>query len=210
MHDDEIWLLTSTERRRTADLLAALPEDAWEVPSLCEGWRVRDVAAHLTLSARARPLQALLGVIRHGGNPNRWVAADAVARSWRPPAELVGELRAVADIRHRPPGTKTLDPLVDVIVHTQDIAVPLGIEHRVHDPAGAASAADRVWAMGFPFFARRRLRGMSVVATDVDWERGQGPLVEGPIAAILPMLAGRRAGVVDRLSGPGVNLLRSH
>ena len=165
---------------------------------------MRDVAAHLTLASRARPLEAALGVLRHRGSVNGWVAAEAIERGRQAPAELVAALREVAASRHHPPGTKAVDPLVDVLVHTQDIALPLDIAHDAADRAAAVAAADRIWSMSFPFFARRRLRGLHLRATDVEWQRGTGPdLVAGTITALLPVLAGRRGRSLDPLHGPG-------
>lgn len=207
MDTERVWREIESERLRTSELLESLQGEQWEAQSLCGGWRVRDVVAHLTLATRARPLAAAVGVIRHGGNPNRWVAADAVARSARSPEELISELRAAAASRHHPPGTKPLDPLVDILVHTQDIAIPLGIDHQPTSLEAAAAGADRVWRMGFPFHARRKLGGLLVSATDVDFERGTGPVVEGPIVALLSLLTGRRGELLSRFDGEGVRRL---
>jgi uncharacterized protein (TIGR03083 family) len=204
---DAIFEVVERERLRTADLLATLTPEQWDAPSGCEGWRLRDVAAHLTLATRARPLEAMKGVLRHHGRVNAWVASDARERGSRPPHELVAELREAAASRHHPPGTKPIDPLVDIIVHTQDIAVPLGLVHDVYDPRAAAAGAERVWSMGFPFFARRRLKGLRVRAVDAPFDRGTGPLIEGAIAAVLPLLTGRRGAVLGRLHGEGTAAL---
>ena len=42
------WTAVATERSSLADLLDGLADSEWAVHSLCPGWRVRDVAAHLT------------------------------------------------------------------------------------------------------------------------------------------------------------------
>jgi uncharacterized protein (TIGR03083 family) len=96
--------------------------------------------------------------------------------------------------------------MLDVLVHGQDIAIPLGLPRRVPVDA-AAAAATRVWTMSWPmsraFRARSRLRELRLVATDADWSVGEGHRVEGPIEALLLLLTGRTAAL-DRLSGPGV------
>lgn len=186
-----MWAHTEQQRLDLADFLAALDPDQWERPSLCDGWRVRDVAAHVTLSARARPIQAMVGVIRAGGNFNKYVRRDAVIRAQRSREEIVEELRSVASARQRPPGTKTADPLVDILVHGQDIAIPLGIGRSMPTDA-AVAAADRVWGMGFPFFAKWKFRGRRLVAANADWSRGEGETTEAPIEQILLLLTGRR------------------
>ena len=39
--------MATAERADLADFLATLTREQWESPSLCEGWRVRDVVAHV-------------------------------------------------------------------------------------------------------------------------------------------------------------------
>ena len=112
----------------------------------------------------------------------------------------------MAGVRHHPPGTKPEDPLADILVHTQDIAVPLGIEHPMPTDA-AVAAADRIWSMSFPFHARRRAQGLRLRATDAPWERAAGDdEVTGPLASVLLALTGRPEGAV-RLEGPGAQRL---
>ena len=40
------------EYRDLADLLESSTADIWAAPSLCEGWRTREVVAHVTMPAR--------------------------------------------------------------------------------------------------------------------------------------------------------------
>ena len=50
MNDDDVWAAIDGQRRRTADLLECpCRTRQWRHASLCPGWTVRDVAAHLTL-----------------------------------------------------------------------------------------------------------------------------------------------------------------
>jgi len=92
-------------------------------------------------------------------------------------------------------------------VHGQDIAIPLGLDLPM--PADAAGAgATRVWTMGWPFWAKRRLRGLQLTATDLDWTVGSGADLHGPIRAILLLLTGRTT-TAPLLSGPGTSLLTS-
>lgn len=191
METNRIWQAVTDGRRSLADLLETLDETQWDEPSLCTGWRVRDVAAHVTMAARVRPIPATIGLVRARGNFNRYIADHARARRGTPTDLLVEELRAVAESRAHPPGTRPLDPLVDILVHTQDITVPLDIERDMPADA-AAAAADRVWTMGFPFHARRRLRDTRLVATNAPWQAGSGDhVVEAPIERLLLLLTGR-------------------
>lgn len=96
--------------------------------------------------------------------------------------------------------------LFDILVHGQDIAIPLG-RKREMPLAAARSSATRVWRMGWPFWAKRKLSGFRLIATDVEWAAGFGAAeVRGPIDALLLLLTGRTASV-PRLSGDGVAAL---
>jgi uncharacterized protein (TIGR03083 family) len=204
MDSDELWATVDAERGSLADLLTGLTAEEWERPSWCAGWRVRDVAAHLSL-AQVTLGVALPAFVRARGSFDRMVHDTAVTRAAAPPEELVEAIRAMIGSRRRAPVVTEVEPLLDVLVHGQDIARPLGRDRAV-PPAAAATAATRAWRMGWPFWARRRLRGIGLVATDSDWRAGAGPAVCGTTGDLLLLVTGRRQ-VVSRLSGPGVGLL---
>jgi uncharacterized protein (TIGR03083 family) len=209
LDEDAVWAVTDSERSSLADLLEDLSPAEWERPSLCAGWRVRDVAAHLTL-AQIGPARAAVELLRAGGSSPRMIRDTARRHAAVPPARLVGEIRAMAGSRRHPPVVSHLEPMVDVLVHGQDVAVPLG-RPRTMPVEAAAAAATRVWTMTWPlstaFHTRRRLRGLHLVASDTDWSAGEGARVEGPVEALLLLLTGRTAVAVPRLSGPGVDQL---
>jgi uncharacterized protein (TIGR03083 family) len=205
MDTDDVWRAIDAERVSLAGLLDGLTAEQWEAPSLCAGWRVREVAAHLTL-AHMGVAGAAAALVRAGGQFDRMIYDTARRQARRLPApRLAGQLRAMAGSRRKAPGISHLEPLIDVLVHGQDIAVPLGLDRPM--PAGAAmAAASRVWPDLYPFRAARRLRGLRFVAADCDWSAGQAGedgVVTGPVGTILLALTGRPAAV-DRLSGPGV------
>lgn len=175
-------------------MLDGLEPEQWSTPSLCEGWTVRHVAAHITHSASGTP-RLLFELLRSGFRFNAMIYRVAV-QDKRSPAELTAALRAMRGSRKRPPGTAELDPLTDVLVHTQDIAVPLGIDRPMPVDA-AVAAAERVWAMGFPFKAQRRFDGVQLAATDAEFQAGEGRRVEAPIRDILMTLVGRPAITID-------------
>lgn len=206
MDDDAIWLTIDAERASLADLLSSLSGTEWQHPSLCAGWTVRHVAAHLTLAPHITFGDALAGFVKARANFNRMVYDTAVRQARRPVPELVALLRSAAGSRRLAPGQKLKDALMDVLVHGQDIALPLGRTHPI-PPTAAVVSADHLWQMGFPFHARRRLRGLQLTATDVDWSAGSGTQITGPIDALLLLLAGRTAGV-PRLTGDGRGLLK--
>jgi uncharacterized protein (TIGR03083 family) len=184
-----------------AALLEDLTDEEWETQSLCAGWRVREVAAHLT-QAHTGVWEAARGLARARGDFNRMIDTMARKRARLPVAEFPARLRAMAGSRKKAPGVSALEPLIDVLVHGQDIAIPLGREHAM-PVAAARMSVERVWPDLFPFRAGRRFGTIGFAATDCGWSAGTGAAVEGPIGAILLVLTGRPAGLA-RLTGPGV------
>ena len=192
MESDEVWRYIDEQRADLADLLETLTPQQWNTPSLCPGWTVRDVAVHLTQSTTP-PARYLLEAVRYGFRFNAMMAGLA-RRDTRTPDQIVAALRAMVGGRKHPPGTRPEDPLSDVLVHGQDIAVPLGIPRTMPVPA-AVAAAYRLWDMGFPFHARKRFPTTQFRATDADFTVGQGEVVAGPIQDILMALSGRPAAL---------------
>ena len=130
------------------------------------------------------------------GNPDRMIRDVSIARGQRPTELIVADLRGVIGSRRLAPTTFWRDPLLDILVHAHDIARPLGID--VSTPTDAARvAADWAWRRRFPFFPGRRLRGFRLVADDVDWSRGSGEEISGPVTALLLVSTGRAAGLLD-------------
>lgn len=209
MDVDAIWTTIADERRHLADLLDGRPVEDWEHPSLCTEWRIRDVVGHIAVTPQSPSVARMaVGAIRRRFDfdaLNRDMAREHAQRS---PAVLLAELREHATDRSKPVVTTLDNLLFDTIVHVQDVALPLGVEHTV--PTVAATAGlDRVWAMGWPFHARRRFTGMRLIATDADWTTGEGPAeVCGPAVALL-LLMTRRAAALGQVDGPGAAQLRS-
>jgi uncharacterized protein (TIGR03083 family) len=192
------------ERLRLAAVLDELAPAEWEHASLCPGWRVRDVVGHLVLGPESTVGGMVVELARARGDVDRVIRETARRKGAERTSTLVGELRGAADSDHRRPFTSHLKPLIDILVHGQDIVIPLRrvLAMPVND---AAVAASQVWQTRF-FAARKRLRGIQLVADDVVWSRGEGVLVEGPIEPILLALTGRTARL-DRLRGPGLEVL---
>ncbi|GEL26718.1 hypothetical protein PSU4_56720 [Pseudonocardia sulfidoxydans NBRC 16205] len=204
MEQDQAWVVIAQQRRALADVLDDLTPQEWEAPSLCARWRVRDVAAHLALTPHSPGLGRILYEgLRARGDFDGLNHDMAIRWAARPSTELVAGLRADADNRSRPAITTWRNLLFDTIVHVQDVAIPLG--HDVAMPLdGTLAGLDRVWRMGWPFWARRRLRGLRLVATNAEWVAGEGAQVRGSAGALLLLVTGRTETVVPRLTGPGV------
>lgn len=200
------WQVITSQRLSLAGMLEDLTPEQWGSPSLCSRWRVRDVAAHVALASQfPRTRTMLVAAVRARGSFHRLNHDLAVEHANRPTAQLVAELRANAASRELPIMTSYPNILLDVLVHGQDIAVPLGIPRAMPIEAACAGAT-RVWTMGWPFHAQRSLGRFTLTATDAQWTVGTGPAVLGPIEALLLLLTGRPAAL-PRLSGPGLDEL---
>lgn len=208
MNDDEIWAAIDDHRLRTADLLDSLSNDEWRHPSLCDGWTVHDVAAHLTLQ-QIGLRDALLGAIRHPGGINRMIRESAKRRAGLSRQEIVAEIRRTVGSRRRNIGVTCRETLIDILVHSQDIALPLGRRLDV-DPGAAAEAATRVWTYAggskAKVFKKIPLENLRFTAIDTPWSAGAGRAIEGPITAILLVLTGRLSAQ-SMLSGDGTAAL---
>jgi uncharacterized protein (TIGR03083 family) len=200
---DEIWQLIDAQRIAVADLLDDLSDDEWRHPSLCSGWTVRDVAAHLTLQQlRARDAMGLM--VRWRGTMHRTIANEARRRAALPTAQLITEIRGMVGSRRRNAGVTEKETLTDILVHSQDIAIPLG--RTLPMPVDAAAvAASRSLSMRWPppIEASRVARRFTLTATDTTWSAGNGPEVRGLMAALLLVITGRRVALSE-LTGPGV------
>ncbi|MFP3987804.1 maleylpyruvate isomerase family mycothiol-dependent enzyme [Streptomyces sp. E11-3] len=200
---EERWQAVDSERLSLAELLDTLTPDEWELPTQCDGWRVRDVAAHLTLAPRIGLGRVLVELARARGNFDRMIHDTACQAGARPPEQIAADLRALIGW-HRPVvGTTRRESLLDILVHGQDIALALGRERPMPVDA-ACDAADRVYRMSYPFQVRRRLGDRRLTATDAEWQRGEGPEIRGPIAALLLLLTGREQAAHPHLTGPGL------
>ncbi|MFF2555333.1 maleylpyruvate isomerase family mycothiol-dependent enzyme [Nocardia sp. NPDC058058] len=192
--------LIRDERADLAALLRTLSPAQWETPSLCTGWRVRDVVAHLlhdsmpTATYLGDAAKARLSLHRLNDIQVRRAAAWSTD-------ELIDRVEASIDAGLGAAVLPRLS-LVDLVIHHQDIRRPLGLD-RVIPEARLRAVLDNP----DPFAgATNRMRGLRLSAADIDWQVGQGPEVRGPGEAIAMSLAGRPAGL-DALDGEGVRVL---
>jgi uncharacterized protein (TIGR03083 family) len=204
------WATVDAVRAEVADLLDGLTAEQRRRPSLCDAWSVRDVGAHLSLAALAPVGVVVSTAVRQGFRFDPMIREGTLTWSRRlSDAEVASTLRSLVGNRRLAPGTMWRDPLIDALVHSRDIAVPLGATLADH-PEAAATAAHWAWdrTLGFPFRAARRLRGLRLVATDTDWTRGSGAEVRGPVTSLLLLSTGRHTAYPE-LTGPGADEARA-
>lgn len=191
---DTVWEHVDRERSELAELLETFTAQEWETPSLCAAWRVREVGAHLTQATTGLG-PTVVAMVRARGRFDVMIRDLALREAAAvPPEEYAGRIRAMVGSRRKAPGVTPLEPLIDVLVHTQDMLRPLGRARRI-DPAAGALAVQRAWSMGFPFHARERLAGLHLVATDHPWQAGAGTRVEAPVGELLMLVTGRDVDV---------------
>ncbi len=199
----DVMTLAMQERGDFADFLETLTPQQWEVPSLCDGWTVRDVVAHVISYEELGWAGILKRFARSGFIPSR--AQEIGVREYsRSPRELIDLLRA----HQRPRGLTAMRggmiALLDGMIHQQDIRRPLGIPREI--PHDRLRTALRLALTAPPIGAPKRARGLTLIATDLDWSRGSGPETRGPGEALLMAIAGR-GHAINELSGPGQALL---
>jgi uncharacterized protein (TIGR03083 family) len=202
----DLYPMLVAERRRLADTLDALTDEQWATPSLCAGWNVRDVVAHLVVPATTSKLRVIVPFARSGFNFDK-MTMDTVRAEMRTGPELVAVFRKTADHRFTPPGFGFEAPLTDVIVHGRDIGRPFGIPPAI-DPQTARAVLDFVVTKkATRAFVRRGVTdGLRFEATDLNWAHGDGEPVRGPSEALILAIVGRAVALAD-LSGTGVALL---
>ena len=196
--------MARAERIELADLLESLTPEQWQHPSLCPGWRVCDVAAHVVSyeeRSRADVVRCLVRAKLRPGKLND--VALAAYRDLRP-AELVAFLRTHLEPRGIAASRGGGVGLVDGLIHQQDIRRPLSLPRDI--PPERLRYALPFAVTAPPLRGFWHTRGVRLIATDVDWARGKGPEARGDAETVLMALAGR-AGVAHGLTGPGAQIL---
>jgi uncharacterized protein (TIGR03083 family) len=206
MPELEIWDTIHAERKALVADLATLSEAQWATPSLCTNWTVRDVLAHMAAAARTDPLGFIAKFAASGFNFEKMQAKDMAAARGGSAAETLARFTTIVNLSKHPPGPNDTW-LGEVIIHSEDIRRPLGINHR-YPTAAAVQVANFYKNSNLLIGAKTRIEGVKLRATDTDWSHGEGPEVSGPIVSIVLAMTGRTAAL-DDLSGEGVATLRS-
>jgi uncharacterized protein (TIGR03083 family) len=178
-----------------------LESNQWDHLSLCEGWRVREVVAHMTMPARMSTTRLIFALAKDRGNFNRTSNRVAHRDACLPSAELVTPLRSDTMRKWTPPGDGVKGALVHAVIHGLDVTIPLGDIRRV--PLERMSIV-------LPLVARPKsvkyfgvnLDGVKLQANDLDWSMGNGPVVCGAAQDLAMLLSGRKISA-GQLSGEG-------
>lgn len=206
MDRERLHTAIAQERRKIADLIDNLDQAQLATPSLCEGWDVKTVGAHLvSVLAEGTFKVALLGWRRGGADR----AIDELARrtAEMPATEIAANLRALADHTYWRPPPQAPGLLAEVLCHSGDIRIPLGLPFKP-EPYLIARALDFLTCPApIGVVPLGRLKGIRLHAYDIDRTWGDGQEIRGQ-AIELMMAAAGRTSVLVTLGGPGLPLLR--
>ena len=203
--DDAIAAWIATERQRLADFFETLEAQDWAHPSWCAGWTNRVVLAHLTVAPRTSTPAMVVAMARHRGDFDAMTDQRARRRARRFDVPvLITQLRDSAQSARRMPGSAPMDPLVDLLIHGQDVARPIGRDLAMPPQPTLAALAFTVES---PFYTPPdRIADLQLIAEDTDWTHRDGLAdeVHGAAGDLLLATTGR-AGALDRLHGRGIS-----
>ena len=187
---DTVWPVVHDERRALFEDLQALEPGLWLTPSLCPGWDVHDVLAHLVDSARTTRLGFVRRMLAAGFDFDKDNATGVAREKRADPALTLAAFGAAVGLTSTPPAALATR-LVEAFVHGEDIRRPLGIG-RTYPPADAALALEyQVNTSVKMGGGREPAAGWRLLAVDADFVHGSGPEVSGPSMALLLAVSGR-------------------
>jgi uncharacterized protein (TIGR03083 family) len=189
------------EYRALADLLEAAPPEVWDAPSLCEGWRTREVVAHMTMPARYSGPAFMAELEAAGGDFTQLSNTVAARDGALPSASLLADLRS--DVLHawEPPGGGAEGALVHCVIHGLDITEATGLGRTV-PPQRIRRVLSILTGSGSPSPFGVDVTGLQLRAEDVAWSHGSGEEVAGP-AQVLALVVCGRVVPAGLLTGPG-------
>ena len=163
--------------------------DPWTRPSLCEGWTVAHLVAHVTMPARLTPEQWGAEMAAAGGDFGVLSNAVAARDSALPRAELLDQLRSPELHAWQPPGGGAAGALSHAVIHSLDVTVALDVP-TVAPQEAVVAVLEAVTATGGSWFGVD-LSGVLLEATDADWSWGSGEPLRAPLGDLVSLVSGR-------------------
>ena len=198
--DASTWDLIHAERAALVETLDGLTPEQWASPSLCSGWTVKLAAAHVVAGAEQTPPRFARRLVASGFRFNTMIDRDACHVGALGEVAIVYRLVGADDDDEQACRRRSRPMLGEVVVHGADIRRPLGLPDG-SSPAAVVACLELYKAANFPVGTKRRIAGLRMVATDVDWTHGEGPRY-GAVETLLLVMTGRR-GADDDLTGAG-------
>ncbi|MDQ1521595.1 MAG: hypothetical protein QOI55_2668 [Actinomycetota bacterium] len=202
----DLMPMVHAERASLGEFLTGLRSEQWTTPTWCDKWNVQEVVGHLTAAGNVTAPHFFAGFVRTGFSFDKFVEGDLRQYAAGSPVDVKARYDAIITSTRTPPGPAYV-ALGEVMVHGEDIRRPLGARGE-HAAEHLVTLADRYKNTGAPLRAKKRIAGLKLIATDVDWSTGDGPEVEGPCMSLILGMVGRTGALAD-CSGPGVDTLRS-
>jgi uncharacterized protein (TIGR03083 family) len=204
MKPEDAWKYIHSERASMAETWATLSSEQWSADSWCAGWSVKDVAGHVLAAAEQTPVNFFRQMAAAGFKFNVFADRDAKRLGALSPQELVKRLEARTTTTNHPPAP-VMAMLGEIVVHGEDIRRPLGLKHE--SPEAALVAIANSWKnSNILIGGKRRIAGVRLIATDIEWSHGDGPVVSGAMIALVLAMTGRKGAHRD-LSGEGLAVL---
>ncbi len=172
-----------------ADLLAGSSASVWDTTSLCAGWQVRHVVAHVTMPARLTPEQFGEQMAQARGDFTAMSDAVAARDGDLPREDLLAALRSPALHAWQPPGGGSSGALSHAVIHSLDVTLVLGQPAAAPQEAVDAVRDLLVGSDGTWFGVR--LDGSRLEATDTGWTTGAGAEVRSDSGGLVALLSGR-------------------
>ena len=202
----DLMPMVHAERASLGEFLETLTPDQWTAPTWCDKWNVQEVVAHLTAAGNITAPHFFAGFVKTGFNFDKFVDGDLRNFSSGAPADVKACYDAIITSNRKPPGPAYV-ALGEVMVHGEDIRRSLGARGD-HPAEHLVTLAELYKKTGGPLRAKKRVDGLKLQATDVDWATGEGPEVKGPCMSLILGMVGR-VGALDDCDGPGVQTLRA-
>ncbi|MHA7263796.1 maleylpyruvate isomerase family mycothiol-dependent enzyme [Arthrobacter sp. TMN-37] len=185
-----VWPAVHSERQILIRELESLTPEQWAQPSLCPGWDIHDVVAHLVDSAKTTRLGFLRRLIAAKFDFDKDNANGIAKERAATPEATLTEFRRIRQATTTPPATLATR-LVEIIVHGEDIRRPLGIL-RSYPSESICAALHYQLKTGISMGGgRERAAGFRLQASDSGFEHGSGSAVRGTSLALLMAISGR-------------------
>ncbi|UXN31663.1 maleylpyruvate isomerase family mycothiol-dependent enzyme [Glutamicibacter sp. M10] len=194
------WELVGIERAKLAEILGNLSTQQWQESTLCDQWQVRDVVAHLAAAGATGTGAWLVNMLSSGFNTDR--------HNDRLLGRYLGSDPEATRENFEQTVHKTVAPLnsahgllTEIIVHGQDIAVPLGIKLEPSRQS-LRLVASFMATKNFAVNSHTLVKDLRISATDYPFAHGEGPAVTGKLLDLVMVMAGRK-NFVAKLDGEG-------
>ncbi|UWX95906.1 maleylpyruvate isomerase family mycothiol-dependent enzyme [Arthrobacter zhaoxinii] len=196
-----VWPTVHNERQALINDLESLSPGQWTQPSLCPGWDIHDVLAHLVDTAKTTRLSFLRQMVAAKFDFDTATAHGITRERAATPQATLAEFRRIRESTRTAPAAPATR-LVEAIVHGEDIRRPLGLTGTYPSESVEAALQYQVKTGASLGGGKERALGFRLQAPDSQFHHGSGPEVEGTLLALLMAVSGRPVHAED-FSGEG-------